>query len=106
MDTRNPDIPQNIPGQLAAPFDGSEREGVRYQPYLELDNDKTSEMEIFDTEEEAAAVMFSQFHMLETAASNANVEVTRRDPVSFTAYFHVPGQQAKVLRGGVEWIRQ
>jgi hypothetical protein len=90
--------------QAELPFPPSEKVHT-FKPFLTLDGRNLGEMQVFDTEEIAAAVMFANYALFTVVADSTTViHETRRDAASFTAYVKLANEQAQVLRGGVEWI--
>lgn len=95
-----------ILGQLSLPFtdEQSDPQGRLFRPYIELNGTGMSTMPIFSSHAEAAAVLFSNLGLIRAVAPGSTVQVVNSDSSSFTAYFKAPGEQARVLRGGVDTI--
>lgn len=92
--------------QLELPFPPAS-ESVQYRPFLTIDGKDLMEAgEPRPSEEEAASQLFFNLNLMSIMLSHegAKLEVTRRDPVSFTAYLYTEDEGAQVVRGGIEWV--
>ena len=93
--------------QLELPLLLGPEQTVRYRPYILIDGrDAMETAEPQSTEAEAASILFFNANLMAIMLGHdgAKFEMTRRDPVSFTAYLYTTESGAQVVRGGIEWV--
>ena len=92
--------------QLELPFPPAS-ETVSYRPYILIDGKDAMETATPQpSEEDAASILFFNANLMAImlGSDGAKFEITRRDPVSFTAYLYTPESGAQIVRGGIEWV--